>query len=74
MESYPGSTRTKSTRQYSDLNECRCMRDECASCMERYRLGALDLERALRPGGRLRLKLSRIRELACEIEKRRGRA
>ena len=56
------------------MSACRCMRDECASCMERYRLASLDFERALRPGGRLRMKLSRIRELAREIELRRGRA
>ena len=56
------------------MTECRCMKDECTLCMERYRLAALDLERALRPGGSLRLKLSRIRELAREIELRRGRA
>ena len=50
------------------------MKDACGSCMERYRLVALDLDRALRPGGRLRLKIARIRELAREIELRRGRA
>ena len=54
------------------MSECRCMKDECASCMQRYRLAALDLNRALRPGGRLWLKLARIRELAREIEKRRA--
>jgi hypothetical protein len=42
--------------------------------MERYRLAVLDLERGLRPGGRLRLKLRRICELAQKLEKRRGRA
>ena len=50
------------------------MKDECRSCMERYRLAALDLERALRPGGRLQLKLVGIRKLVRKIETRRGRA
>lgn len=54
------------------MSECRCMKDECVSCMERYRRAALDLELALKPGGRLQLKLARIEELVCVIEKRRA--
>jgi len=56
------------------MSFCHCMRDECARCMERYRLASLDLELVLRPDGRLRLKIARIRELVREIETCRGRA
>lgn len=50
------------------------MKDECATCMERYRLAGLNLERGLRPAGRLRQKLHRIRDLAQKIARKRGDA
>lgn len=48
---------------------CRCYRDDCAPCMERYLAVADDFDRSLEPGGRLHRKMQQLHELVDRIER-----
>jgi hypothetical protein len=49
------------------MTKCRCMKDTCAECMDRYLRASAEFERDLQPGGDLDQKMRQIRDLVDVI-------